>query len=181
MPIPGLPETEDAHVYVNKSGWILAYYLKGVPVSKIVQWSGYSGGTITTTTLADAISNVATSAGVSYSSTPVKYYDFKYPGANKLMIIADWQETSSGDSYDFNVPGTFVLNENSYSLRSSYSAWHKIDGNDIAIPAWSYILPNVYVRYGYYSLILSQDVFHTISYDVVTPGGHSTVLVYQEP
>lgn len=176
--ISGLPETEDAHVYMNRSGWILAYYLKDVPVSKIMQWSNYNGGAVTTTTLADAVSKVATAAGVTYSG--IKYYDFKYPGANRLMIIVDWKETSP-DSYDFKIPGTFGLNENSYSLRSSYSAWHKIDGNNIPITVWSYNLPDVYVIYGYYSSILSQDAFHEVTFDVQKPGGHSTVLVYQEP
>jgi hypothetical protein len=189
--IPGLPETEDAHVYVNQSGWILAYYLKDVPVSKIVQWSGYSGGTVTTTTLADAISNVATSAGVSFSNTPVKYYDFKYPGANRVMMIIDWLPTDGTDSYDFKTPGSYILNENSWSFRygglggcyNTATYWQKIDGTIFPDSSGSYSGTGYSAIYGTYSTILSPDVFHSVSIGTYCVGaaGVNTVLVYQEP
>ena len=35
--LPDLPEDEDVHVYVSADGWIVAYYLKDEPASKIMQ------------------------------------------------------------------------------------------------------------------------------------------------
>jgi hypothetical protein len=190
--ISGLPETEDAHVYVNSSGWILAYYLKDVPVSKIVQWSNYNGGAITTTTLADAVSKVATAAGVTYSG--IKYYDFKYPGANRLMMIIDWLPGPGDgtDSYDFKIPGTYGLNENSWSYRNSgynsvcnnEGSWRKIDGSNFPGTYGNFKGSGFNVIYGYYSTILAPDVFHSVSIGTHCPlgaDGVSTVLVYQEP
>jgi hypothetical protein len=46
IPVPNYPETEDAHAYIHKDGWMLAYYLKVDPVGKIVDWQSYDGVTI---------------------------------------------------------------------------------------------------------------------------------------
>jgi len=177
VPIPGLPESEDAHVYVSKSGWILAYYKKDLPTAKMLQWSGYAGGSISTTTLADAISSLASSAGVSYSG--IKYYNFKYPGANRLMMIVDWKKDGP-DSYQFKVPDTFVLNENSHSLYCEYNCWSNIDSVDIP-NQWSYEFSGRGVHYGYYGSILSPNVFHTVDFGSYGEGAQTTILVYKQP
>jgi len=176
--IPGLPESEDAHVYVNRSGWILAYYLKDAPVSKMVK---YDGGTITTT-LADAVTKVAASAGVQYSD--LKYYDFKYSGANRLMMIGDWRLNGEpADSYRFKIPSTFTLNENSHSIRCRGNCWINLDGTGTRYNDWfgHYTMPVASISYGYYPNILSPDAFHTVDYSMDYEGGHVTVLVYREP
>jgi hypothetical protein len=188
VPVPDLPETEDAHVYVSKSGWILAYHMRDIPVSKIVQWSNYNGGTITTTTLADVVRSVASVAGVSIS--PIKYYDFKYPGANRMMMIVDWIPDPGGtDSYQLKIPSSFVLNENSWSVRhedswrGDFNVW--IDGNQFPDGFGTYNV-GFKVRYGYYSSSMSPDIFHSVSSWTYgrgwgAPAGVNTVLVYRQP
>ncbi len=181
--ILNLPITEDVHVYVNSSGWILAYYLRDEPASKIIQWQNYNGGAITTTKLADVISNVAGQAGgVGYS--PIKYYDFKYTSSNRLMIIVKWlgDGTATG-SFDFKVPGSYVLNEASYSHDDTgghSGSRHSLD-NTIVSPTINW-LDNGIIQ-GYYSSI-SPDVFHTIKiekgYGASGNAGVATTLVYQE-
>lgn|SRR5574341_691177 len=185
VPVPDLPETEDAHVYVSKSGWILAYYMRDIPVSKIVQWVNYNGGAITTTTLADIVTDVASKAGVSYS--PIKYYDFKYPGANRMMMIVDWLPTESDDSYQIKIPNSFGLSENSWSVRRKNHGWADfkvwLDGNALPDPHGTYVAQDFIVRYGYYSSLMSPDVFHTVqssANDYARPAGINTVLVYRQ-
>ena len=187
VPVPLLPETEDAHVYVSKNGWILAYYMKDVPVSKIVQWSNYNGGEITTTTLADIVNSVASAAGVSFS--PIKYYDFKYPGANRLMMVVDWLPVAGSDSYQIKIPSNFVLSENSWSVRHKmewrghFNAW--LDGNQFPDGDGTYNIQDFHVRYGSFTSLLAPNVFHTVgswaraNYDGF-PAGVNTVLVYRQ-
>lgn len=187
VPVPLLPETEDAHVYVSKSGWILAYYMRDIPVSKIVQWVNYNGGTITTTTLADIVTDVASKAGVSFS--PIKYYDFKYPGANRMMMILDWLPPAGDDSYQIKIPSTFGLSENSWSIRHRYDWWDHFrawfDDNPFPDPYGEYSIQDFNIRYGYYSSLMSPDpAIHKVDswadgYGI--PAGVNTVLVYRQP
>ena len=41
LSLPGLPQTDDVHCFVHKDGWIVVYYLKGEPISKIIDWNYY--------------------------------------------------------------------------------------------------------------------------------------------
>ena len=41
VPVPGHPEAEDAHVFVHRSGWIVAYYERGSPVARVVHWNAH--------------------------------------------------------------------------------------------------------------------------------------------
>jgi hypothetical protein len=180
VPATSLPETEDVHAYVDKTGWILIYYPKNAPASKMVQWANYNGGPITTTILADMVSAMASAAGVSYSG--IKYYNFKYPGANKMMLISDWSPSGEAqDSYQFKIPSSFVVNENSHSLRCRGGCWANMDGARISSWYGTYSTSNFDVNFAYYSSILSPDVFHQVDYDIAYEGGHITVLIYKEP
>jgi len=42
--LPGHTEEMWPHVWIDKSGWILAYYPKTEPTSRIMQWYGYQKG-----------------------------------------------------------------------------------------------------------------------------------------
>ena len=50
------------------------------------------GGTITTTTLADTIKTVCDAITLNYGTVKsnVRYYDFEYPNANRMMLITEW-------------------------------------------------------------------------------------------
>jgi len=113
--LPDLPEEAHPHVYVNKDGWIVAYYSKEEPVSKVMQWIGYGGGAITTTTLEDAVRKIHDVLPLPYKS--VKYYDFEYPAANRIMIITETNnEPQVTDPFYLTVPPGARLYEASWSL-----------------------------------------------------------------
>jgi hypothetical protein len=105
------------HLYISLDGWMVAYYLKDEEASKIMQWKDYTPGSITTTTLKDVIDFMAESIGVTYS-TEVKYYNFEFPEANKMTLIAETLPQSTlgycKNGFSVTVPGT--LYEASYSI-----------------------------------------------------------------
>ena len=52
-------ENHDVHVYVDSSGWIMAYYDDSVPTGKVFDWRLYDGGTAIPTTLDTVLGVVA--------------------------------------------------------------------------------------------------------------------------
>lgn len=121
------PESEDVHVYVHVDGWILAYYLAADPTAKICDWIDYhdSGQTDLTTKIENTLIKVASYAVVPYPGCT--YYDFRYPNATHLMIIADgvYQTT---DEFEVNLPGSFTFYERSWSIGSNSSSSYTLDG-----------------------------------------------------
>jgi len=112
--LPGYPETEDVHVYVNKDGWIVAYYLKQEPTAKILDWNDYyKTKKIRRTKLDVAIYEIANKAFI--QPKEIKYYHFGYPNANRLMIIIDamW-EGETEDTFDIKLPSGLTYSERSY-------------------------------------------------------------------
>lgn len=96
--LAGYKESEDPHVYVNTSGWVMAYYLNTDPVSKIVDVYNYAGGAINTK-LEMTLNRVAPG----YTPT---FYDFRYPNATKLLLVAE-QALGGDNSFTVNLPSTF--------------------------------------------------------------------------
>jgi len=107
------PESEDVHVYVHKNGWFLAYYLKADPTGKIFDWRRYTTTEIPTK-LEKALSTVSALVGI--TPPAATYYDFRYPNATRLMLIAE--DTNNGNDFQVNLPGTFTYYERSWSLGS---------------------------------------------------------------
>ena len=84
--LPDYGESDDVHVYVDISGWIIAYYLSEEKASKIIDWVAYySVPEITSTKLSDAINIVTLEMLVVPPS--ITYFDFRYPDATKMMIV----------------------------------------------------------------------------------------------
>jgi hypothetical protein len=181
VPLPDYEETEDVHVYVHTDGWVVAYYLKEEVVAKILDWNDYTTDEqITGTKLEDGVSVVCNAAGVPIRD--LKYYDFRYPNAEKLMIIADAQWTDGTDTFNIKLPGEFVFYDRSYShyARDGPSTL-KIDENEISTVGGSG------TNYGQLSPTqLSLDTFHTVSLWYDEWRGHNggsfgaIVLVYRE-
>lgn len=103
----------EPHLYIGSDGWIVAYYLRTEESSRIMQWKSYQPGKIETTTLKDAIDYIVQKVGATYSS-PVKYYHFAFPEANKMTLVVDHND------FYVAIPGT--LYEASYGvfLRERY-------------------------------------------------------------
>ena len=96
-------EEQYPHVYVSNDGWIVAYYPNSRPSSWILPWGYYNGGPISITTLSIAVENV--NIIVSGTDDGLKYYDFRYPDASKMMIIVE--STSSTNFFNVTIPTSF--------------------------------------------------------------------------
>jgi|GEM_PF-708795 len=136
--LPGLSENEDVHCFVYKTGWIVTYYLKGEPISKIVDWNLWSGGKLTKNKLQVGLEQMTNTLGVIVTS--VKYYHFQYPNANKCMIILETLVGSGEDSFNITIPNDITVYERSWSHYAKDTYWNgdswglsdfKIDGNTI--------------------------------------------------
>jgi len=180
VPLPDYAETEDVHAYVHKDGWVVTYYLNEEPAAKIIDWKDYgTDETITGTKLEDGISVVCNAAGVPMRD--IKYYDFKYPNANRLMIVADaiWYGTSPAtDTFRLKLPSDFVFYERSFShyTKNYGGCYMYIDENEIDYASDE-------TNYGLLSPTeLSLDEFHTIKITGSGNPGHfdAIVLIYRE-
>jgi hypothetical protein len=95
------------------------------------------------TRLEEAISKVSSAVGVAYSTIKpnTKYYDFQYPDANGLTLIAQSMPTNGVESFSFRVPSEFTLYNSSWeyysydSSRREYYSWRNAfiyDNNELS-------------------------------------------------
>jgi hypothetical protein len=181
LSLPNLPETEDVHCFVHKDGWIVVYYLKNEPISKVVDWNYYSSEAgLTETKLQAGLEKMVLALGATVTSA--KYYHFQYPYADKWMITIESVEGSVTDSFNLKIPSDFTVYERSWSNYAyECGSCLKIDGT---------IINTVISGTSYEKLTaaqLSPDIFHTISvepYDYWSPSSQrhvAIVLLYLEP
>ena len=160
--LPGYGESEDVHVYVHKDGWIVAYYLKDEPIAKMVNYKNYLENGDITLKLDNALGRMCDGVGLPLFYTT--FYDFRYPNANKLMIIVDGQWVEGWDTFDIKIPSDVRVYDRSWCHWSwdNYGSSFKLDGNEISSSGDcdDYWL----ARYGKLTPTqLMPDEFHTIS------------------
>jgi hypothetical protein len=203
--VPNSTEYELPHVFTSADGWIMAYYPKEEPRAMIVQWGQYDKNNpdlsqMKSTRLEDAISKVSSAIGIDYSTLKpnTKYYDFQYPDANGLTLIAETRNTNGADSFKFRVPIEFTLYNVSWAYfsydASDSNSQFRFDGN---------ILPGTDGGFNhnsnsdggerreerYYGIInaLTKDVLHKgdlYYYSWANDDGSSSIavaLIYKEP
>lgn len=184
-------ETDDVHVYVDISGWIIAYYLQDEKASKIIDWQGYkSSGNLSNTKLVLAIGKVCACMYVYIDE--IKYYDFRYTHATKIMIIVDEEsENNTTETFRVEVPSDYFVLNATWSLHvveyhdDSNRGDLKIDdillysGSSTGSDIWEGMITPVQ---------LSPNVFHEITLYNVCSGyscnGDSwaaLMLIYSEP
>ncbi|KKM27483.1 hypothetical protein LCGC14_1574270, partial [marine sediment metagenome] len=150
--LPNLPESDDVHIFVHKDGWIVVYYLKVEPLSKIIDWNSYSGGQLTKTKLQlglDEMSNI-----LFIIPSIVKYYHFQYPLADKSMLIIEVQNGGGTDSFNIKIPGDLIVFERSWTHRAG---------------------PNLLTYTGMLTFAqLNPDIFHTVEAYVYSTGTWGT-------
>ena len=80
---------------------------------------------ITTTTLADTIKTVCDAITLNYGTVKsnVRYYDFEYPNANRMMLITEWIKGRGSDQFNLTIPTGCELYEASWSHYCSCSEW----------------------------------------------------------
>jgi len=177
--LPELPEEAHPHVYVNKDGWIVAYYTKDEPASKIMQWIGYRGGIINTTTLEDAIRKIHDSIQLPYPAE-VKYYSFKHPGANRIMLITETLTYEGTDSFYLTIPAGAQLYEASWTLYQTGDERGSIGLDDV----WLGEIRGSGILYGDLTIRMKKDFRHTVKvkqscYYGCSLTGVAIVLIYQ--
>ncbi len=190
--LSGIEEWEYVHVYVSSDGWIVAYYLKDEPASKIMRWENYNGGAMPATKLEDSISKVSANIGVAYSTVEddIKYYHFKYPNANRMMLIADRIDVDGTDTFQFKVPTNHTIYEGSWYhyAYDTYGSNTKIDETEVS----SFASCNNCIQRNRGFCTSTQTIkgiFHEVSiyHDESTNynyNGYASVaaaLIYQEP
>jgi hypothetical protein len=130
--LPNYAESNDVHVYVHKDGWIVAYYLKDEPIAKMVNYKNYMENGDITLKLDNALGRMCDGVGLPLFYTT--FYDFRYPNANKLMIIVDGQWVEGTDTFDMKIPSDVRVYDRSYYhwLWDSDGSSFKLDGTEIS-------------------------------------------------
>lgn len=180
--IENIREYNHPYIYVGLDGWMVAYYLRTEEASKIMQWKGYVQGSIQTTTLKDAIDALCAEIGVTYSM-PIKYYDFEFPDANKMILVAE-AARSGGNNFSITVPGTIY--EASYSAYGNVdypcswgscggTVYLKLDGNQV----FPWISNQSPLIYGYYTNFLPNTPHYIELYDNYDWTFGATVVIYK--
>lgn len=129
------PESEDVHVYMHKAGWIMAYYLKTEPVTKAIDWRDFEANGLTTlaTKFENTIANLMVIIGSPFDG--VTYYDFRYPNATHVMLIAEANDGAGcgpGDNaFGLNVPLALTVYERSWFAGGSQGARISLNGGDV--------------------------------------------------
>jgi hypothetical protein len=135
IPIPDNREEYDAHVYIHKSGWIMAYYLRDEPAVKIFDWQTYAG-TMNPTRLQSVLNEVSTGLGL--PDPILTYYDFRYPNATNLLLVVEDGPGESIESFDI-LDTNFTYFEKSWGIGGALgdcwgcTGWanYKLDGVEI--------------------------------------------------
>jgi len=112
--LPNYSENYDAHAFVHVNGWILAYYFRQDPTSKIIR---IKEADITSTNLASIVSIVASASGV--PTNIINYYDFRYPNAENILFV--YEHESDGNSFTINIPSTNAYYERGFAAQGYYN------------------------------------------------------------
>jgi len=142
VPIPGYTETEDVHVYVHRTGWIVAYYFNTEYVAKIIM----DFMTPADNKLEFAIKIICSTILV---ATPnISYYDFRYPDANTLLIVGNQQTGSSQSIFRIFVPSQIANNVSRFE-------WY-LGGNGGTLGIRDQVISQTMPSYGMMNLVPSS-------------------------
>lgn len=116
MRVPDNWEEYDVHVYIHRSGWMLAYYLRDEPAVMIFDWQMYTG-IMNPTRFQSVLNHVA--ASLSLPDPTLTYYDFRYPNATNLLLAIEDVQTEGTESFDI-LDTSFTYYERSWGLGLPY-------------------------------------------------------------
>ena len=185
--LPDYGESDDVHVYVDISGWIIAYYLSDEKASKIIDWVDYySVPEITSTKLSDAIDIVTLEMLV--PPPDIKYFDFRCPDATKMMIVTDEEFVdNTTETFNIMVPGDHPMYSRTWSHAiydtgsSSTSGNIQIDGETLhsgsSGEGWAIWEGNIII---FPDIFHEISLFHNESYDN-DASFVGVMLIYSEP
>lgn len=129
-----LEERMNLHVFVHVDGWVVSYLLQRQSAGLLIDWAGYDGDKLNSTTIADIVQKVL--GGTTGAGTPVTYYDFRYPQATTIEMIADVETDSKQvDGFELEIPPTFTVFESAWShgtFNTDYSTCN-LNGEDYSV------------------------------------------------
>lgn len=105
------------HVWITKDGWVIAYYRKAEPTSRLMHWGFYADGRITSTTLREIVLAVGKALGIATTAIDagLRYYHWQHPAATRLFVIV-----GSG-TFKYTIPEAIQVAEASWSLQGNIS------------------------------------------------------------
>lgn len=185
--LEGYDESHDVHIYVDTDGWIIAYYLADEKASKIVNWVSFAeSGSLMETKVRVALSYVCEQMLLFPSD--IKHYDFRYPDATKMMIVADEE---SGDNvtetFRIKIPSDIAIYSRtcSFGMLGSYQGNVSIDGAECYAASGSAFGSNMFGEGNITISQLSPDEYHSISvwnneYNCNGTSYGAIMLIYKE-
>lgn len=159
--VPTYDEHYDAHVYVRRDGWVMAYYLASAPTSKMIDVNARN---LDNSKLKTVMNNVAVTGGAPFGV--VTYYNFNYPNATHMLLVGEVNE-----EFTITMPSNYAYYELSWAADDH---WY---GKSIVIDGTLYGGSNNYNLMPLTSFL--PDVVHTVS----PYGGDycALVIVYRMP
>lgn len=151
--LPNLPESDDVHCFIHRNGWIVIYYLKSEPASKILDWRYYTGGKLSKNKLQLGLEKACNSLGIAANET--RYYHFQYPQANKMLIIFGSKTGPGDNTFYYQIPSDLDVFEGSWSHYASFEGETKVSYGILKQPMLSYEtrhnvrIQNIPYRLGY--------------------------------
>ena len=105
-------------VYADTDGWLVAYLKMDEPAAKVMKWETTNKNTpkfgVISTTLEEALFKAGEAAKVGINPNKIKYYDFEFPNANRMMILVRTTATNGFSRLQVEIPADYMLFEASY-------------------------------------------------------------------
>lgn len=142
----GFTSDDNPHCFVDVSGWIVVYYLK-VNINANPSTTGWLGKMFPlykdsnhvwydkdTHQLNDNLLHYALGVvcqALSVNPSGAQYYHFQYPSATTLEIAIKTAPGAGKATFNINIPGSFIIDEQSWSYYSYGGGDFKIDSTSI--------------------------------------------------
>lgn len=115
VPVDGYSDVlDDVKVFVHSSGYVVAYYPRSEPTSKI-----FDNPTLQPTRLETVLAKIADAIGtVDYQ---VNWYHWLYPQANRMLLVGRFRGNTGDSPFTINLSGSFEYFERSWIKIASSS------------------------------------------------------------
>lgn len=119
--VPDLRENWHPRMFVSEDGWIVAYYAKEEPTTRMLtRWIQSDNNGLTNTTLEIAIRETLKNLGPGMTSRAqnIQYYHFQIPEADRISLIRE--NTDGEDTFHLTIPsGLEILDATWLAYRES--------------------------------------------------------------
>jgi len=113
--LPEFGENAEIQVFLHHDGWIVAYLTKWQLASAMFDWVNYDQKRLGNSTLIENVVRLLVH-DVGVDEFTVSYYDFRYPEATNLMLVADSaNDKIRNNTFTINIPRQLTVYERSWS------------------------------------------------------------------